>query len=473
MLRAERAALFWYDIQKDAEKNDHYILYNITPSETKSPGFKLSKDLIRESLKAKAPCIRIINQKSDKKNPFSIRSMFCLSGTINKQLSWALYLDNHFLEDQYHKADPILIAKLIKQSTPRTEKVLGYERIKPKIHSQDLKESIQTIRSDDEMQFQNPMMVELISEVDRVAQTDSSVLIYGETGTGKEVLAQRIHHLSPRNKNPFVVVDLASIPENLLESELFGYEKGAFTGATERKRGRLELVHKGTLFLDEIGEIPLSFQVKLLRLLQEKKFIRIGGAQTIHVDFRLITATNRNLEEEVAAGRFRQDLYYRLSVVPVRLPPLRERQGDILLIAKHFISIFSKKHNRPYIHMTAEDESWLMFYTWPGNIRELRNVMERSIILSSNGMLNLNMINNTPATPVYNRAMATEHLPFKTSSLLFSENDMPAFDEIQRRYIQMVLNKVNGKISGNGGAAEILKMKYSTLYAKMKKLGLR
>ena len=364
-----------------------------------------------------------------------------------------------------------MIAKLIKQSSSIPDQVLGREHIKPKKHALDFGEPIQT-GGIDEMQFHNPIMAQVISEVDKVAQTDSSVLIYGETGTGKELLARRVHRLSPRNKNPFVVVDLTSIPENLLESELFGHEKGAFTGATSRKRGRLEMVHEGTLFLDEIGEIPTSFQVKLLRLLQDKKFIRIGGAQPIPVDFRLITATNRNLEEEVGAGRFRQDLYFRLSVVPVRLPPLRERQSDILLLARYFLSKYIRKHKKPDIYLTPEDEAWLLTYTWPGNIRELKNIIERSVILAIDNRLNLAKIDPLSFT-------GKQHLQTRHDDLTDHEkhfipiDDFPSLDEIQRRYINVVLNKTNGKMTGPGGAVNILGMKPSSLYARMKKLGLR
>ncbi len=232
------------------------------------------------------------------------------------------------------------------------------------------------------------------------------------------------------------------------------------------------MARQGTLFLDEIGEVPLSIQVKLLRTLQEKKFIRLGGAQTLHVDFRLITATNRNLEEEVISGRFRRDLYYRLNVVPIILPPLRERQNDILLLSQYFLDKYKKKHIQPNICLTPEDEKWLITYGWPGNIRELKNIIERAVILSTNSMLNLtNMnINSIPAQ-LSNQPVEYPDLNMQKYQLTIT--DLSTLDEVQRKHIALVLEKTKEKISGPGGAAQILDMKPSTLYTRMKKLGMR
>ena len=309
--------------------------------------------------------------------------------------------------------------------------------------------------SREEIIHHSKIMAGLLEQTDHIAGTESTVLILGETGTGKELLAKRIHEHSQRAEEPFIVVDVTTIPENLLESELFGHERGAFTGADNRKIGRLELAHKGTLFLDEVGELPLTAQTKLLRVLQEKTFNRLGGTRTISSDFRLIAATNRNLDEEVAAGRFRQDLFYRLNVIPLFLPPLRERQEDIPLLADYFIKQYGVKYKRSTVRLTDEQEKMLRSYRWPGNIRELKNVIERAVILSAENQLELNL----PAD-----IQPDQLNPFA---------DLPSFEEMQRRYINYILQKTGGRISGSGGAVEILKMKRPTLYSKMRILGIR
>jgi transcriptional regulator with GAF, ATPase, and Fis domain len=250
-------------------------------------------------------------------------------------------------------------------------------------------------------------------------------------------------------------VDATTIPESLVESELFGHEKGAYTGADSRKRGRIELAHEGTLFIDEIGELPMQVQTKLLRALEGKTFYRVGGTQPVKSDFRLVAATNRNLSEEVAAGRFRQDLYYRLDVIRIVLPPLRERGDDIILLARSFFRHYCNRYGRMGLELTREHEDNLMAYPWLGNVRELKNVIERAVTLSSGKELILDLpIGQAPS-----------------SEAGFS--DAPTMDELQRRYIKHVLEKTGGRIYGPDGAAEILGMKRSTLYTRMYKLGLR
>ena len=230
---------------------------------------------------------------------------------------------------------------------------------------------------------------ELQRNIQRAAQTNSTVLIIGETGTGKELVARAMHQNSPRAGQPFIAVNCAALTETLLESELFGHEKGAFTGAFAQKKGRLEVAASGTVFLDEIGEMPLQLQVKLLRVLQERQMERVGGTQPIKLDFRLIAATNRNLEEEVRAGRFRQDLYYRLNVVTLKTPPLRERQSDIPVLAMHFASKFGAQCGRRISGISPEAQASLLRYDWPGNIRELENALERAVVLGSTDMIQL------------------------------------------------------------------------------------
>ena len=231
------------------------------------------------------------------------------------------------------------------------------------------------------------VMKDIVRFIERVAVSDISVLICGESGTGKEVVAHAIHMQSPRNTNPFVVVNCGAIPENLLESELFGHEKGAFTGAHAQKRGKFELAHTGTLFLDEIGELAPPLQVKLLRFLQDRKIERVGGTSPIEVDVRIIAATNRDLKRDMENHVFREDLYYRLKVVPLDMPPLRERKEDIVPLAQHFLKKFCKEHRKPSMTLSTEAEGALLMHPWPGNVRELENLISRSVVLSSRAVL--------------------------------------------------------------------------------------
>ena len=296
-------------------------------------------------------------------------------------------------------------------------------------------------------------MMDLLSHAHRVADSEASVLILGETGVGKELLARQIHAMSPKSKGPFIEVDLSSIPETLVESELFGHEKGAFTGADHQKKGRMELAHKGTLFIDEVGDIPKSIQIKLLRALQERTFVRVGGIRKLASDFRLIAATNRDLGKAVEDGEFREDLYYRINVVPFTVPALKDRGRDVLLLAQHFLDHYARKYKRRNLAFTAEDKAALREYHWPGNVRELKNVIERAVLLSSGD------------TPELKLPMGVKHdLPDQFT-------DEPTLEELQRRYIKYILDETGGRISGPGGAAEILGIKRTTLYSRMRKLG--
>src|SRR6185503_19577652 len=228
---------------------------------------------------------------------------------------------------------------------------------------------------------EDPALKETMLSVQRAAGSDATVLLLGESGTGKELLARALHQLSARARSPFVAINCAAIPEALLENELFGHEKGAFTGANARKIGRAELAHRGTLFLDEIGDLPLSLQAKILRLVQEKQFERVGGVQTLSVDVRLVAATNQDLQEAVAQKRFREDLYFRLSVFPIRIPPVRRRRGDVLLLAEAFLERYSAELGRKGLRLSEAARRALMDHTWPGNVRELQNCLERAVIL--------------------------------------------------------------------------------------------
>jgi DNA-binding NtrC family response regulator len=300
---------------------------------------------------------------------------------------------------------------------------------------------------------ESPGLQGVLQAIRVVAPTEAAVLIQGETGTGKELVAHAIHDRSSRSKRSFVQVNCAAIPATLLESELFGHEKGAFTGAIAQKMGRFERAHHGTLVLDEIGEIPLELQPKLLRVLQEQEFERLGGNRTIRVDVRIIAATNRDLKQMVDEGKFRSDLYYRLNVFPLTVPPLRERRQDIGLLIRFFTQRYAKKLNRAIEEISPTALEALTRYDWPGNIRELRNVVERSVILSHGPELHL-------ALPEFNVESAPAALPGRASDVA---------KDAQRARILLVLKEAKGQIGGPDGAAARLGLKRTTLQSRMQK----
>lgn len=295
----------------------------------------------------------------------------------------------------------------------------------------------------------------ILQDVEIVAPTDTSVLLLGETGTGKEVIAGMIHQLSQRRDGPFVKVNCGAMPATLIESILFGHEQGAFTGATQRKRGKFEQADKGTIFLDEIGEMGLDMQVKLLRVLQEKEIEVLGGEEVIRLNCRIIAATNRDLGAEVAAGRFRMDLYYRLNVFPLTLPPLRERPEDIPALAVHFVGQCSKRLGKPAAMLAPGVIADLQRYAWPGNIRELEHAIERAVLLNREEVI------RTIALP---GSFVKEEAP---------KTGLTSMEEVERGHIIQVLRQCKGKIAGKGGAAEFLKMHASTLNSRIKKLGIQ
>jgi len=338
------------------------------------------------------------------------------------------------------------------------------------LHRQNeyLQEEIRSVHKFDEIIGQSRVLREALDKVRLVASTDSSVLILGETGTGKELIARAVHSYSKRKDRPLIKVNCAALPSGLIESELFGHEKGAFTGATEKRIGRFELADGGTLFLDEIGEIPPEVQVKLLRVLQEREFERVGGNKTIRVDVRLIAATNRDLSKFVAEGKFRQDLYYRLNVFPVSLPPLRERPEDIPLLVHYFVTRYAAKIGRPITRIPKEVMQRFAAYAWPGNVRELENVIERAVILSPGPDLVLDPELLTTAlvgTPTH--AVATQ------SDASSSPTDSLTLEQAERNYIVSVLKQTQWRIDGAQGAARILNVHPNTLRSRMKKLDIR
>lgn len=322
------------------------------------------------------------------------------------------------------------------------------------IDNRDLKKKLNIFSG--QMIGKSEKMMKIANLVEQVAPSKTSVLILGENGVGKEVVANMIHDLSNRKNNPFIKVHCAALSENLLESELFGHEKGAFTGAIKEKKGRFELADSGTIFLDEIGEISPNIQVKLLRVIQEKAFERVGGEKTVNVDVRIIAATNRNLKKEVEEGRFREDLYYRLNVVQITVPPLRERKEDILLMISSFIRDFSKENGKEIKEITKKAQTALYNYDWPGNVRELRNVLEAAVVLSKDGVIDINDL------PPYFKN-DDEHGNFLKIKI-------PAtMAEIEKEAIISTLAMANGNKSKT---AEMLEMNRKTLYAKLNEFGI-
>jgi transcriptional regulator with GAF, ATPase, and Fis domain len=327
-------------------------------------------------------------------------------------------------------------------------------QLKRKLEAENtyLQEEIKQVESFHEIIGSAKTLKKVLRKVKQVAKTDATVLILGETGTGKELLARAVHDASDRSAKPLVKVNCSALPAELIESELFGHEKGAFTGAINRKIGRFELAHKGTIFLDEIGDLPIALQTRLLRVLQEREFERLGGEVTLKVDVRVIAATNRNLEEQVINGEFRQDLYYRLNVFPIESPPLRDRLEDIPDLVHHFINKYNKKLNHKIKSVQTNVLEKLGAYHWPGNIRELEHIIERAIILNQGSQLRLGewfIANNT------NQAASEE---------------LSTLAEKEKEYILKVLENTNWKVRGKNGAAEILGLKPTTLESRMKKL---
>jgi len=316
---------------------------------------------------------------------------------------------------------------------------------------------------------EHPVMKDASQMTQRVAATDSTVLLLGESGTGKELFARAIHHLSPRAEQPFVALNCAAIPEGLVENELFGHERGAYTGAGARKMGKLELAHRGTLFLDEIGELPLAIQTKLLRVLEERRFERVGGTQEIEANVRIVTATNKDLQRAVADKSFREDLYFRISAVPITIPPLRERGDDVVLLAEHFLERFKREFRKPALELTPDARARLRDYAWPGNVRELQNAIERAAILANGSKI------DTTALQLPSPKPAAEELPAGMLEDQFLW-DGPLDEVAQRAVAHVERFKIQNALReskwNKTRAAEKLGVSYKTLLTKIRSLGL-
>jgi formate hydrogenlyase transcriptional activator len=355
-----------------------------------------------------------------------------------------------------------------------TERVL-MEREKERLEAQNtyLQEEIRSEYNFGEIVGHSPGLVSLLKGVDQIAPTDSTVLICGETGTGKELIARAVHERSARASRPLVKVNCAAISAGLVESELFGHVKGAFTGALTSRDGRFKLADGGTLFLDEVGELSLETQAKLLRVLQEQEFEPVGSSETVRVDVRIIAATNRDLSLAVKEGKFRSDLFYRLNVVPLNVPALRERRGDIPLLVTFFLQRFAKKFGKPVKQVREDVMQQLVTYSWPGNIRELQNVIERAVVLSTGNELLLSGDFRSVGPAIATEAKpALEAAPAAIAARVADEG-IGSMEDAEKRHIEAALSKANWMIEGERGAAKILGMNPSTLRSRMQKLGIR
>lgn len=376
--------------------------------------------------------------------------------------------DNAFCQD-----DIAFLCQIGRQVAIAIENALAFGEVsdlrdKLALEKLYLEDEIRSELNFEEIVGKSEALRRVLRQVETVAPTDSTVLIYGETGTGKELIARAVHNLSARQQSGFVKLNCAAIPTGLLESEMFGHERGAFTGAIAQRVGRFELANRGTMFLDEIGEVPLELQPKLLRVLQEREFERLGSSRTLRTDARLIAATNRDLEALVAEQKFRSDLYYRLNVFPLRVPALRERTEDIPVLVRHFVQQFSRRMSKAIDTIPSETMTMLLRYPWPGNIRELQNVIERAVIVTTGPVLHvpgddLRATSNGPAPATNHRAKADGNGGSMRATL----------NEAERKQILAALEETNWIVAGPDGAASRLGMKRSTLQSRMQKLGIR
>ena len=379
---------------------------------------------------------------------------------------------------QYSDEDAMFLQEVANQVALAVQNMRSYEEIdslKARLEKENvyLREELRTEHNFEEIVGNSPALLKALHAVDQVAPTDSTVLLYGETGTGKELVARAIHSRSIRNGRALVNVNCSAISAGLVESELFGHMKGAFTGALERRIGRFELAHNGTLFLDEIGELSLETQVKLLRVLQEHEFEPVGSSRSLRVDVRVIAATNRNLHEAVQAGRFRSDLFYRLNVFPIELPPLRERRSDIPQLVAFCISRFSKRVGKKIDGVSRESMENLVNYPWPGNIRELQNVIERAVVLSTEPTLRLDRDLMPVAASTKGMEAQDPDAPEHRQAQLESPKLLLTLDEVDRNHILAALQHTGGVVDGPKGAARILHLHPNTLRHRMDKLGIK
>ncbi len=451
---AERGVIYLKKKEPAAPKQFFAASRNLTNNQlekmSQSPSMKAIQTVMETG---KALIHEPKNESLDISDP--VRSLICTPLVYKQEILGALYLDNRLLDNAFSTDDLQILnffggfAAVIADSQRSEHELARFVEGKKFMEENDPQNSVLS-----NIVGESPAIKQVLSMIEQVANTDATVMILGKTGVGKELVAKAVHQQSKRNAGSFISVNCSALPENLIESELFGHEKGAFTGAHQRRSGRFELANGGTLFLDEIGELSLETQVRLLRVLQTNEFERIGGNETLRSDFRLIVATNRNLEDELSAGRFREDLFYRLNVFPIHVPPLKERKEDIPLLAKHFIQIYSKKMDRKFENLPTNEMDKLKQYDWPGNVRELENIVERGTVLNRGKIF---YVPNLESDHIHQESDTKTNLTLK---------------ENERLHILSILQKTDWKVRGPGGAAEILDLPPSTLNSRLKKLGI-
>jgi formate hydrogenlyase transcriptional activator len=458
---AERGAIFLLEDHTNPPRLLLRASKTLTSDQIKHASFDSSMEMIEEVARAGKGRILGIGQhkKQEGLDREIIRSRICVPMILRGTTVGVLYHDNRLLSSAFKESDLELLSYFAALAAFALDNAKAYEeinRLNRNLNEENLyykEEHLQNLNFED-IVGESPAIRRVFSQIDQVTETDATVMIIGETGVGKELVARAIHRNSPRRDKPFIRVHCSSLPESLIPSELFGHEKGAFTGAVRRRIGRFELANGGTLFLDEIGDLSLDIQVRLLRVLQTQEFERVGGSETLRSDFRLVVATNRDLEKEVKKEKFRADLYYRLAVFPIYVPPLRERNEDIPLLAHYFLKIYSKKRGKTFSGISETEMEKLLQYDWPGNVRELENIIERGTILNSGPL-------------------------FRIPELRTEQHEAPApaggvtLRDNERRHILWALQETGWKVRGTGGAAEVLDIPPSTLAFRMKKLGIQ
>jgi chemotaxis protein methyltransferase CheR len=424
-------------------------------------GFETCRRLKKEAGIAEIPVIFMtaLSDTTDKMRGFEVGAVDYVTKPFQHEEVLArvtTHLTLRRLQSALQEANARLEQRVAERTVALQQALDEVEQLKNQLQAENvyLQEEIKLNHNFEEIIGRSAAMTKVLRNVEQVAATDATVLILGETGTGKELIARSIHNLSPRKKRPLVKVNCAALPANLIESELFGHEKGAFTGATARKAGRFELANGGTIFLDEIGDLPLELQAKLLRVLQEGEFERLGGTQTLPVDVRVIAATNRDLVKLIEEKKFREDLYYRLNVFPLSLPPLRARHGDLALVVRHFVDKYSKRLGKKIDTIPQKVMAALEAYDWPGNVRELENVIERALILSRGTTLH------------FDDTLGNRRNPNASST------SMLTLQEVERHHILQMLEQTRWRVEGKHGAAIRLGLNPSTLRSRMRKLGI-
>jgi transcriptional regulator with GAF, ATPase, and Fis domain len=458
--RAERGGFFLLDASGELNL---VASRNLDPAQAYVSHSKINYENINEVIRTKKEIIKTSiarNRFHDHENS-ELGWLICAPVILQDRILGVLYLDSNLIAVPLPEKELPLLRAIGNQVAIALDNVRSYEEIarlrdrleeKTRFYQMEIESSPylhQIVGKSDGIHS-------VLRQIQKVAPTDSSVLITGETGVGKELVAHAVHRLSTRSEGPFIPVNIASLAQGVIESELFGHERGAFTGAVKRRLGRFELADGGTLFLDEIDNLSLDIQQRILRCLEEKKFERVGGTMSITSDFRLVSATNQNLEDMIKRGHFRRDLFFRLNVFPIHIPPLRERKDDVPLIAMHFVKVFNDKTGKKVRGISESQMNQLLDYDWPGNVRELIHIIERAVILSEKGFLKI------PNLKGFTNVDAENGL-----------EKFPSFEEMERTYIIKVLESCNWRVSGENGAAKVLNLKPTTLYSKMKRLGIR